>query len=85
MVSAGYALKLAVAAGVPVRVADAVMDRRGPGPERGRAGAVPAPGGGRPPGRPGLARRFEPRNMPLPTWGQCTTGGRISPRSALSL
>jgi hypothetical protein len=64
MVSAGYGLKLAVVAGVPVRVADAVMDRL----------AVPVQGGDvhapfllpaavRPPGDPGQGRRFEPRNM----------------------
>lgn len=63
-VSAGYGLKLALAAGAPVRVADAVMDRL----------AVPVQGDDvhapflpraavRPPGRPGLRRRFEPRNM----------------------
>ena len=64
LVSAEYGLKLAVAAGAPVRVADAVMDRF----------AVPVHGGdvlapflppapGRPAGQPGLRRRFEPRNM----------------------
>jgi hypothetical protein len=63
-VSAGYGLKLAVAAGAPVRVADEVMDRL----------AVPVQGedvhapflrraAARPAGRSGLARRFEPRNM----------------------
>src|SRR5260370_32798576 len=40
-VSAGYGLKLAVAAGAPVRVADEVMDRlAGPGPGRGRPAPV---------------------------------------------
>ena len=64
MVSAGYGLKLAVVAGAPVRVADAVMDRL----------AVPVQGedvhapfllvaADRPPGSPGQRRRFEPRNM----------------------
>lgn len=64
MVSAGYGLKLAVAAGVPVRVADAVMDRRAV-PIQGEDVLTPFlfPTAGRPQGRPGLARRFEPRNM----------------------
>jgi hypothetical protein len=63
-VSAGYGMKLAVAAGAPVRVADAVMDRL----------AVPVPGDDvhapfllpsavRPPGDRGQRQRFEPRNM----------------------
>ena len=63
-VSAGYGLKLAAAAGVPVRVPDAVMDRL----------AVPVQGGdvlapflpppaAPPPRHPGLRRRPEPRNM----------------------
>jgi hypothetical protein len=63
-VSAGYGLKLAVAAGAPVRVADEVMDRL----------AVPVYGGDvhapfllpsavRAPGDPGPRQSFEPRNM----------------------
>ena len=63
-VSAGYGLKLAAAAGAPVRVPDAVMDRL----------AVPVQGGdvlapflpppaAPPPRHPGLRRRPEPRNM----------------------
>ena len=64
MVSAGYGLKLAVAAGVPVRVADAVMDRRAV-PVQGEDVLAPflLPAAGRSQGRPGQARRFEPRNM----------------------
>ena len=61
-VSAGYGLRLAVVAGVPVRVADAVMDRLAvpvPGEDM-RAPFLP-PADALPPGRP--ARRFEPRNM----------------------
>src|SRR5271154_107306 len=63
-VSAGYGLKLAVAAGAPVRVADAVMDRLAV-PVHGADGLAPflLLAAGRPPGRPGQARRFEPRNM----------------------
>ena len=64
VVSAGYGLKLAVAAGVPVRVADAVMDRLAV-PVQGEDVLAPflLPAAGRPPDRPGQARRFEPRNM----------------------
>jgi hypothetical protein len=64
MVSAGYGLKLAVAAGVPVRVADAVMDRLAV-PVQGEDVLAPflLPAAGLPPGRPGQARRFEPLNM----------------------
>jgi len=64
MVSAGYGLKLAVAAGAPVRVADAVMNQRAV-PVQGEDVLAPflLPAAGRPPGRPGQARRFEPRNM----------------------
>ncbi len=64
MVSAGYGLKLAVAAGAPVRVADAVMDRLAV-PVHGEDVLAPflLPAADRPPGRPGQARRFEPRNM----------------------
>jgi len=63
-VSAGYGLKLAAAAGAPVRVADEVMDRL----------AVPVHGEDvhapflllsavRPPGDPGQRQSFEPRNL----------------------
>jgi len=64
VVSAGYGLKVAVAAGVPVRVAYAVMDRRAL-PVQGEDVLAPflLPAVGRPRGRPGLGRRFEPRNM----------------------
>jgi hypothetical protein len=64
MVSAGYGLKLAVAAGAPVRVADAVMDRLAV-PVQGEDVLAPflRPAAGRPQARPGQARRFEPRNM----------------------
>ena len=63
-VSAGYGLKLAVAAGAPVRVADAVMDRLAV-PVHGEDVHAPflLPAADRPPGRPGQRRRFEPRNM----------------------
>jgi bifunctional DNase/RNase len=63
-VSAGYGLKLAVAAGVPVRVADAVMDRRAI-PVQGEDLLAPflLPAAGQLEDRPGQARRFEPRNM----------------------
>src|ERR1700728_1079857 len=61
-VSAGYGLKLAVAAGAPVRVADAVMDRFAV-PVQGEDVLVPFlfPAAIRPPGSPGQRRRFEPR------------------------
>jgi hypothetical protein len=64
VVSAGYGLKLAVAAGAPVRVADAVMDRLAV-PVQGEDVHAPflPPAAVRLPGRPGQARRFEPRNM----------------------
>ena len=64
VVSAGYGLKLAVAAGAPVRVADAVMDRLAV-PVQGEDVHAPflLPAAGRPPGRPGQRRRFKPRNM----------------------
>jgi hypothetical protein len=64
MVSAEYGLRLAVVAGAPVRVADAVMDRRAV-PVQGEDVLAPflLPAAGRPQGRPGQARRFEPRNM----------------------
>ena len=64
MVSAGYGLKLAVAAGAPVRVADAVMDRLA-SPVHGEDVHAPflLPSAVRPPGDPGQRNRFEPRNM----------------------
>jgi len=64
MVSAGYGLKLAVVAGAPVRVGDAVMDRLAV-PVQGEDVHAPflLPAADRPPGRPGQRRRFEPRNM----------------------
>jgi hypothetical protein len=64
MVSAGYGLKLAVAAGAPVRVADAVMDRLAV-PVHGEDVHAPflLPSAVRPPGRPGPRQGFEPRNM----------------------
>ena len=63
-VSAGYGLKLAVVAGVPVRVADEVMDRLAV-PVHGEDVHAPflLPAADRTPGRPGRRRRFEPRNM----------------------
>ena len=62
-VSAGYGLKLAVAAGAPVRVADAVMDRLAV-PVHGQDVHAPflLPSAVQPPGDPG-PKRFEPRNM----------------------
>ncbi|MGH3231330.1 MAG: hypothetical protein ACRDOA_22585 [Streptosporangiaceae bacterium] len=64
MVSAGYGLKLAVVAGAPVRVADAVMDRLAV-PVQGEDVLAPflLPAATRPPDSPGQGRRFEPRNM----------------------
>jgi hypothetical protein len=63
-VSAGYGLKLAVAAGAPVRVADAVMDRLAV-PVHGEDVHAPflLPSAVRPPGDPGPRQSFEPRNM----------------------
>jgi hypothetical protein len=63
-VSAAYGLALAAAAGVPVRVADEVMDRLAV-PVQGEDVLAPflIPAAARPPGRPRQARRFEPRNM----------------------
>jgi hypothetical protein len=63
-VSAGYGLKLAVAAGVPVRVADAVMDRLAV-PVHGQDVHAPflLPAADRTWSHPGRRRRFEPRNM----------------------
>jgi len=62
-VSAGYGLKLAIVAGVPVRVADAVMDRLAV-PVRGEDVHAPflLPAADRTRSRP-RRRRFEPRNM----------------------
>ena len=74
LVSAEYGLKLAVAAGAPVRVADAVMDRFA-APVQGEDVLAPFlfPAAIRPPGSPGQRRRFEPRNMAfadgLDRWG----------------
>ena len=63
-VSAGYGLKLAVAAGAPVRVADEVMDRLAV-PVHGEDVHAPflLPSAVRPPGGPGQRQGFEPRNM----------------------
>jgi hypothetical protein len=63
-VSAGYGLKLAVAAGAPVRVADAVMDRLAV-PVHGEDVHAPflLPSAVRPSGNPGRRQSFEPRNM----------------------
>jgi hypothetical protein len=83
-VSAGYGLKLAVAAGAPVRVADAVMDRLAV-PVHGEDVHAPflLPSAVRPPGDPGQRQRFEPRNMAftdgLDRWelaGSFLAGGR---------
>ncbi len=64
MVSAGYGLKLAVAAGAPVRVADEVMDRLAV-PVQGEDVHAPflLPSAVRPPGDPRQRQSFEPRNM----------------------
>jgi len=63
-VSAGYGLKLAVAAGAPVRVADEVMDRLAV-PVQGEDVHAPflPQAAVRPPGRRQQGPRFEPRNM----------------------
>ncbi len=63
-VSVAYGLALAAVAGAPVGVADEVMDRLAVPLQGGDVLAPflrPAPD--RPPGRPRLRRRFEPRNM----------------------
>jgi hypothetical protein len=64
MVSAGYGLKLAVVTGVPVRVADEVMDRLAV-PVQGEDVHAPflLPSAVRPPDDPGQRQSFEPRNM----------------------
>lgn len=63
-VSTGYGLKLAVAAGAPIRVADEVMDRLA-APIRGEDVHAPflPPAAIQPPGRRQRRQRFEPRNM----------------------
>ncbi|MGH3154920.1 MAG: hypothetical protein ACRDOB_29895, partial [Streptosporangiaceae bacterium] len=63
-VSPGYGLKLAVAAGAPVRVPDEVMDRFAV-PVDGQDVHAPflLPSAVRPPGDRGQRQRFEPRNM----------------------
>ena len=63
-VSAGYGLKLAVAAGAPVRVADAVMGRLAV-PVQGEDVHAPflLPSAVRPPGDPGQRQGFGPWNM----------------------
>ena len=63
-VSAGYGLKLAVAAGAPVRVADEVMDRLA-APVQGEDVHAPflLPSAARPPGDPWQRQGFGPRNM----------------------
>ena len=64
LVSAAYGLALAAVAGAPVGVADEVMDRLAV-PVQGEDVLAPflLPAAIRPPGRPRLRRRFEPRNM----------------------
>ena len=63
-VSAEYGLALAAAAGAPVRVADAVMDRLAV-PVQGEDVLAPflPPAAAQPPRHPGLRQRPEPRNM----------------------
>jgi hypothetical protein len=63
-VSATYGLALAAAAGAPVRVADALMDRLAV-PVQGEDVLAPflPPAAAQPPRHPGLRRRPEPRNM----------------------
>jgi len=64
LVSAGYGLALAAAAGAPVRVADAVMGRFAV-PVQAEDVLAPfvPPAAAQPPRHPGLRRRPEPRNM----------------------
>ena len=64
LVSAGYGLALAAAAGAPVRVADTVMDRLAV-PVQGEDVRTPflPTAAAQPPRHPGLRRRPEPRNM----------------------
>ena len=63
-VSAWYGLALAAAAGAPVRVAEAVLDRLA-APVQGEDVLAPflPPAAAGPLSHPGLRRRFEPRNM----------------------
>jgi hypothetical protein len=75
LVSARYGLALAAAAGAPVRVADAVMDRPAV-PVLGEDVLAPflPPAAAQPPRHPGLRRRPEPRNMTfadVPTEVEC--------------
>jgi hypothetical protein len=63
LVSAEYGLALARVAGAPVGVADELMDRLAVPVQAGDVLAPFLPPAGRPPGRPGLRLRFEPRNM----------------------
>jgi hypothetical protein len=64
LVSAGYGLKLAAAAGAPVRVADEVMDRLAvPVPGEDVLAPFLPPAAAQPPRHRGLRRRPEPRNM----------------------
>jgi hypothetical protein len=74
LVSAEYGLKLGVAAGAPVRVADEVMDRFAfPVPGEDVLAPFLFPAVVRAPGATGQRRRFEPRNMTftdgLDWWG----------------
>jgi hypothetical protein len=64
LVSPWYGLALAAAAGAPVRVSDAVMDRLAV-PVEGKDVLAPflPPAAATPPRHPGLRRRPEPRNM----------------------
>ena len=63
-VSTGYGLKLAVAAGAPVRVADEVMDRLAvPVQDEDVHAPFLPPAAVWPPGRRQQGPRFEPRNM----------------------
>ena len=75
LVNAEYGLALAAVGGVPVRVADEVMDRLAV-PVQGEnvlAPFLPPEAAARPPHSPGQRTRFEPRNMAfadgLDRWG----------------